>query len=197
MENFEKNVYMQGCHLMVRMFGDISDTYQFVFNEETGEFSDIYVCEQLMDYELDADGPYMIVTFKNESATLSDNRIQIGEKNYDAKTLYNVIKAPIWLLGETTYDEHETLSIGLLKKCVASLELEQIQNSLSGCKINTCKKNENRAQLDFLFIAVWLMEHLVNTGNVDGALSIYASIQSCGSICNNLSKSKTNCGCNG
>jgi pentatricopeptide repeat protein len=68
---------------------------------------------------------------------------------------------------------------------------------LKNCGSIKCKDNEIRSQRDFIFIAVWLIEHYLELGNIEKARAIYESIKSCGSICNDLLKNKNNCGCNG
>ena len=41
MENFDINVYIQGCHLIVDVVDGTSDMYQVLFNTYTKEISDI------------------------------------------------------------------------------------------------------------------------------------------------------------
>lgn len=197
MENFEKNVYMQGCHLIVRMLGDISDTYQFVFNSETEEFSDIYLCEPLMDYELDTDGHYTIVTFK-KNVELSDGKVTLGQITYTAEEISQAIASNTNILfGADEFDLDEMLSICELKRCLAELELRNFNENVKNCGKKKCKTNEYQSQMNFIFIAVWLMEHYIDLGNIDKAMDIYESLKSCGSLCNTLLNNKNNCGCNG
>jgi len=56
MGKFNKTIYMQGCRLISRVCGDTSDMYQFVFNPDTAEFSDIYPCGSGLELDIEKDG---------------------------------------------------------------------------------------------------------------------------------------------
>ena len=53
MGNFNKEIYMKGCRLITKVDGDTSNMYQFVFNPETAEFSDIFPCGNGLEFELE------------------------------------------------------------------------------------------------------------------------------------------------
>lgn len=198
MGNFNKEICMRGCHLIVKMLDDTSNMYQFVFNPETKDFSEIYACSKVADYELEDDGIYEVVTIQINNATLENGKLTVGTVVInDAEELLNAIEAPISKIGNRIHDIDETLCICALKKCLANLELKVFQEMLKNCGNLKCKHDEWKAQRDFLFIAVWLIEHYLELGNIEKARSIYESIQSCGSICGNLLNDKNNCGCNG
>lgn len=197
MGHFNKEISMKGCHLIVNMLGDTSGLYQFVFNPETKEFSEIYKCSESLDYELENDGIYEIVTIQNKHAHLCNGELTIGTVTFNSEDLLNAIEAPISIIGKRIYDIDETLCICALKKCLSNLELNVFQEMLKNCGNIKCKNDEWRAQRDFLFIAVWLIEHYLELGNIEKAQAIYESIQSCGSLCSNLLNDKNNCGCNG
>ena len=197
MGQFNKEIHMKGCHLIVNMLSDTSGLYQFVFNPETKEFSEIYDCSEVLDYELENDGIYKVVTIQNSNATLNNGELTIGTRTFNSEDLLDAIEAPISIIGNRVYDIDDALCICALKKCLANLELKVFQELLKNCGSIKCKNDEWRAQRDFLFIAVWLIEHYLELGNIEKAQAIYESIQSCGSLCGNLLNNKNDCGCNG
>lgn len=153
--NFDKKIYMKGCRLYVKLTGDPSGMYQYVFNPDTEEFSDIYSCESGMEYDLDEDGTYYIVMYKNPDAVLCDGELKIGTETFNAERLQSALEAPISIIGERIFDMNETLSICKLRKCLMNLEMKVFQDLLKSCGSTRCTKNdETRAQRDFLFIAV-------------------------------------------
>lgn len=160
MGNFSKDIYMQGCHLITRMYGDTSDMYQFVvFNPDAKEsedmdFSDIYVCENGLEFEVDTDGTYAVVTFQDPNVQLVDDGVKIGTETYSAKTLFALLSATNPIIGVDLYDIDKTFSICNLKKCLANLEMKVFQEMLENCGKIKCKSNEPKSQIDFLFIAV-------------------------------------------
>ena len=191
---------MQGCRLYVKpLVDDTSGMYQYVFNPDTKEFTDIYSWETGMEYELDSDSSYYIVTYKNPNAVLCDGQLTIGTETFDAERLQSALEAPISIIGDRIFDINETLSICKLRKCLMDLEMKVFQDLLKSCGSIRCTKNDEvRSQRDFIFIAVWLIEHYLELGNLEKARTIYESISTCGSICNKLlNDNKSNCGCNG
>lgn len=199
MGNFSKDVYMQGCHLITRMYGDTSDMYQFVFNPDTAEFSDIYACGKGLEFEIEEDGVYRVVTLKNSNAELVDDGIKIGSRTYTAEELTTIISDEAYynVINIGVYDMDETLSICKLKKCLANLEMNVFQDMLKNCGKIKCKSGENKSQIDFLFIGVWLIEHYVELGNIEKAQAIYERLKGCGDLCQKLLNDKRSCGCNG
>ena len=200
MGNFSKDIYMKGCRLIIRMYGDTSDMYQFVFNPEEADFSDIYACNEGLEFEIEEDGTYRVVTFRNPNAVLIDGKIKIGPEIYSSEDIADRIKDDIAqnmvYIGE--YDFDSVLSICKLKKCLAELELKTFQEMLKNCGDIKCKDKDNvKAHRDFLFIAVWLIEHYIELGNIERAQNIYDSLKGCGNLCKNLINDKRSCGCNG
>lgn len=196
MGNFNKEIYMRGCRLFTRLTDDLSNIYQFIFSE-SGEFSNIYDCSEGMEYELEDDGTYYIVTIQNNNAELVDNGLKIGSRIWTAKELQENIQAENQIVNIGLYDLDEILSICKLKKCLTSLELRMFQELLKNCGSNKCKNLELKGQRDFIFIAVWLIEHYIELGNIEMARNVYERLQSCGSICETISNNKKDCGCNG
>ena len=199
MGNFNKDIYMKGCHLITKFCGDTSNMYQFVFNPDTAEFSDIYACGSGLEFEIEEDGAYTVVTLKNEDAELVDAGIKIGSRIYTAEDIASIISDEAYynVINIGLYDIDETFSICKLKKCLATLEMKVFQEMLDNCGKIKCKNSEPRAQIDFLFTAVWLIEHYIELGNIERARAIYERLKGCGDLCKNLLNDKRSCGCNG
>ena len=181
------------------MYGDTSNMYQFVFNPDTAEFSDIYACGTGLEFEIEEDGSYTVVTLQNEDAELVDEGIRIGSRIYTAEEITSIISSDAYYnaINIGLYDIDETLSICKLKKCLANLEMKVFQEMLKNCGKINCKTNESRSQIDFLFIAVWLIEHYLEVGNIERARAIYERLKGCGNLCQNLLNDKRSCGCDG
>ena len=81
MGNFNKDIYMNGRRLAIYVYGDTQYMYQFVYCPDTGEFSDIYTCENGLEFDIEKDGLYRVITIQNEYAELVDNKLKIGN-NY-------------------------------------------------------------------------------------------------------------------
>ena len=92
MSNIEKQICMKGCRLMTKVDGNPSDVYQFVFNPETKDFSDIYCCSETLSFELDTDGVYEIVTLRNSDAVLEEEGLRFGTKVFDANEIVEQIE---------------------------------------------------------------------------------------------------------
>ena len=200
MGNFNKDIYMEGCHLVTRVYGDTQDMYQFVFNPETVEFSDILPCGSGLQFEIEKDGLYRIVTFKKANTVLVNGAIDTGAGLYTAKYIMDNIENEETLEWNPEYigewDIDDTFSICKLKKCLGELEYKTFQDMLKNC--GKCKDfSDVKSQRDFLFIAVWLIEHYVELGKVEIAQAIYERIKGCGDLCQNLLNDKRSCGCNG
>ena len=197
MGNFNKDIYMKGCHLVTKLYGDTQNMYQFVFNPDTAEFSDIYSYEDGLQFEIEEDGKYSVVTIQNPNVTLVDGKLQFDELHiYDGRTIVEAIDSNVLNVG--TYDLNYTFSICKLKKCLANLELKTFQELLKNCGKTKCKNGDDvKSQRDFLFIAVWLIEHYIELGNIEMAQSIYDRLKGCGNLCQDLLNDKRSCGCNG
>ena len=198
MGNFNKDIYMNGCHLVIKLYGDTQNMYQFVFNPDTAEFSDIYSYEDGLEFEIEEDGAYSVVTIKNPIAELVDNGLQIGSRVYSAQELTEIISLENQIIEIGEWDLDSTFSICKLKKCLANLELKTFQELLKNCGKMNCKNGDDvKSQRDFLFIAVWLIEHYIELGNIEMAKSIYDRLKGCGNLCQDLLNDKRSCGCNG
>lgn len=199
MGNFNKDIYMKGCHLITKFCGDTSNMYQFVFNPDTAEFSDIYACGSGLEFEIEEDGAYTVVTLQNEDAELVENGIRIGNRVYTAEDIASIISDDAYygVINIGTYDIDETFSICKLKKCLANLEMKVFQEMLNNCGKIKCKNAEPRTQIDFLFTGIWLIEQYIELGNIEKARAIYERLKGCGDLCKNLLNDKRSCGCNG
>ena len=199
MANFNKDIYMTDHHLAIYVYGDVSSMYQFIYNPDTSEFSDLYPYEDGLEFEIEKDGLYRIITIQNPDAELVNNGLQVGNRIFTLQDLANLVGDGSAYdptdIGE--YDVDDTLFIYDLKKCLAELELKMFQEMLKNCGSVKCKNNEIKSQYDFLFIAVWLIEHYIELGNIVKAQAIYNSLKSCGNLCQSLLNNKKGCGCNG
>ena len=200
MGKFSKDIYMQGCRLITRVYGDTQDMYQFIFNPDTAEFSDIYPCGSGLEYEIEKDGLYRIITFKKTGTSLVNGTIVAGDRTYTAEYIVDNIEreeSAEWnpeYIGE--WDIDDTFTICKLKKCLSELEYKTFQDVLKNC--GKCKDfNEIKSERDFLFIGVWLIEHYTELGKIETAQAIYNRLKGCGDLCQDLLKDKRSCGCNG
>lgn len=208
MGKFNKNIHFQGCRLTSKICGDTSDMYQFVvFNpcaekNDEMEFSDILPCANGLELEIEKDGWYRVVTFKKANTILEDGAIRAGDHLYTSEDIHDYIKREENIvlnpeyIGEYEWDD--LFSICKLKKCLAELELKAFQEMLKNCGKIQCKDDNGvKSQRDFLFIAVWLIEHFSELGKIDEAQAIYNRLKGCGDICKSLINNKKGCGCNG
>ncbi len=200
MGNFNQDIYMKGCRLITSMCGDTSNMYQFIFNPDTAEFSDIYAYGAGLEFEIEEDGAHTVVTIQNEDAELIDGKLKLANGEiYSAEDIASIISDNHFYNGLYigVYDIDETFSICKLKRCLANLELKVFQEMLKNCGQIKCRSNESRSQIDFLFVAVWLIEHYLELGNIEKAKAIYERIKGCGNLCQDLLKDKRSCGCDG
>lgn len=195
MGKFTKDIYMQGCRLLSRITGDTSGMYQFILNPDTEEFSDIYACGNGLEFEIEDDGKYYVITIKNDTAEVVDGKLLIGSREYTSREISDIVLNTYDVINIGEYDVDEVLSICKLKKCLIDLQLEAFKNMLKNCGKNKCAADELKSQRDFLFAAIWLIEHYIELGNIEKAWSVYESIKGCGNICANMNNVK--CGCNG
>lgn len=200
MGKFSKDIYMQGCRLITRVYGDTQDMYQFIFNPDTAEFSDISPCGAGLEFDIEKDGWYRIVTFKKPHTVLQDGALVAGDRIYTAEYIMDNIEREETVEWNPEYigewDVDDTFSICKLKKCLAELEYRTFQDMLKNC--GKCKDfSDVKSQRDFLFIAVWLMEHYIELEKIEIAQAIYERIKGCGDLCQNLLNDKKSCGCNG
>lgn len=92
--------------------------------------------------------------------------------------------------------EAELFSICKLRSCLLSKEKNYVTKFLHGCNANTYCKNSDTEDVtrDFLLSTVFVLEHLICTGQTTEALRILKNLKSCTLCSDNVT---TNCGCNG
>lgn len=195
MEKDKIKFYMQGCHLTVEIEDGTPDIYLLLRNTDTEWYSEIYRYTKPITFDLKLDGIYRIYIIKSQSATLNNDILKIGTEEY---TPFRLIKT--FDLGSISivddYFSEEIFSICKLRKCLLNLQMKMFYNNVKNCGLNKCESEELRGQRDFLFIAVWLMEKLLEEGKDEKVREIYKSLRTCKSICEELSETN-NCGCNG
>lgn len=88
-------------------------------------------------------------------------------------------------------------SVCNLQNCVVNLQRKAIFEGIKNCNIGACEKNSQvKQQRDFLFISLYVIEHLICRGKFSEAESILDGLSSCDSLCSDSSL-KSNCNCNG
>lgn len=185
--------YMNGCHLVIDVEDGSTNTYLVLLNTDTKEHSDILQWAGTFEFDMDEDGIYKVYIINNQSAVLNDGILTIGLEEYDAERFIDTLESNIVSLGDSFVEE--IFCICNLKKCLLNLEWKAFKKMLDDCGLRKCA-DDIKAQRDFLFIAVWLMEHLIEQNQSEKVREVYESIQTCGSLCKDLLKSN-NCGCNG
>lgn len=92
--------------------------------------------------------------------------------------------------------EAEFFSICKLRNCLLTYEKKFISKFLKGCNSNNYCFNDTEDTIkDFLLSTVFILEHLICTGQTVEATRILKNINSC-TLCSN-NKSINDCGCNG
>ena len=195
MEKDKIKFYMEGCRLTIEIEDGTPDIYLLLQNTENEWHSDIYQYVNPITFELKLDGIYRVYIVKSHSATLEDNVLTIGHEEYDPFRLIRTFDSGLISVVDDYFSE-EIFSICKLRKCLLNLQMKMFYNNLKNCGINKCKSDELRNQRDFLFIAVWLMEQLLEEGKDEKVREIYESLRTCKSICDDLT-TVNNCGCNG
>lgn len=90
----------------------------------------------------------------------------------------------------------ETFSICKLRNCLLNMEKNFISKFLRGCGTNNhCSGDTEDVTRDFLLSTIFVLEHLICTGQTTEALRVLKNISSC-TLCSD-NKSTNNCGCNG
>ena len=198
MKDFDVNFYLDGCRLSVEIGNGTPSTYIVLFNSSTETVSKITkVPNNSTEFNLDEDGIYQIYLFDVPTAILnSKSELIVNNQLYDAQKIVDEWEG-FKVLTSCNFFE-ELFCICKLKKCLSDLQLKVFRDLVKNCGSSKCKNgDELKAQRDFLFLAVWLMEHLIDAGKSELVRDIFDSLQSCGSICGNLLKSNKDCGCNG
>ena len=89
----------------------------------------------------------------------------------------------------------ETFSICKLRNCLLNAEKDYISKFLKGCGTNShCSNDSADITRDFLLSTIFVLEHLICTGQTVEALRILKNIKSC-TLCSD--DKTTNCGCHG
>lgn len=91
----------------------------------------------------------------------------------------------------------EVFSICKLRNCLLQKEKNYISSFLHGCKTsgNCNKTNKESLERDFLLSTIFVLEHLICTGQTTDALRILKNVSSC-TICSD-NKTTNSCRCNG
>lgn len=89
----------------------------------------------------------------------------------------------------------EIFSICNLNKCLVALQKKAIFDGLKNCNFGECDKDRDlKAQRDFLFISVFVLDYLMDIGNYEEAQRILESLSTCASLCDdNLLHGNTKC----
>ena len=89
----------------------------------------------------------------------------------------------------------ETFSICKLRNCLLNAEKDYISKFLKECSTNShCSNDSVDVTRDFLLSTIFVLEHLICTGQTVEATRILKNISSC-TLCSN--NKTTNCGCHG
>ena len=89
----------------------------------------------------------------------------------------------------------EMFSICKLRNCLLNTEKDYISKFLKGCGTNSHCSNDNEdITRDFLLSTIFVLEHLICTGQTAEATRILKNISSC-TLCSD--NKTTNCGCHG
>lgn len=201
MKDFNIQVCMTGCHLTIQIPGGTPDIYQVLFNTITEEYSEIIPYTNSFESEMEEDGIYRYCIIQAPEAVLQDGKLHINGKILtNIQLAQSIVDEDGLVLGnyiDNSFSD-EIFCICKLKKCLLDLQLKVFKDLVKNCGSSKCKNgDELKAQRDFLFLAVWLMEHLIDAGKSELVRDIFERLQSCGSICGNLLKSNKDCGCNG
>lgn len=102
-----------------------------------------------------------------------------------------------YIQDNAMHPELEVFSICKLRSCLLSKEKDYVSKFLHGCNTNThCKSSDTEdVTRDFLLSTIFVLEHLICTGQTTEATRILKNIKSC-TLCSD-NKTTTNCGCNG
>lgn len=101
-----------------------------------------------------------------------------------------------YIQDESICPEKEIFSICKLRNCLLNKEKDYISKFLHGCNTNISCKNSDAEDItrDFLLSTVFVLEHLICSGQTTEAVRILNNIQNC-TLCSDI-KSTNNCGCN-
>lgn len=204
-------VTKKGCKLTFK-FNPSDDTYGFLVNTITEEFSDIEKFNSIASFEVDADGIYEFILIESKGLTIPENKLvedengnlvpgfKIYNHSWPFIKYYHSIHTEE-LGGSTIHDTgnfstKKVFSTCKLEKCLLSLQLKVFNELVKNCGKSCKNLDETKSQRDFLFIANWIMQHLEEYDRFEELYNIYEGIQSCNSLCSDLLKNNK-CGCNG
>lgn len=99
-------------------------------------------------------------------------------------------------MGILDFCEEPVFSLCKLEHCAFELQKEILKKQVSTCGLE-CNKNLNlKSQRNFLFISLYVLQHLVSEEKYDEAEEILEKVSTCGSLCKNIKNSTNDCGCN-
>lgn len=183
------NSCVKGCKINYSF--DSKDGYFCVLqNELNEEVSSIMKCSNHMSFDVDEDGIYHFYVVNCPGATLTDEGIAIGSTTYSPLQFIKYSQSPF-----VESAEKSTFCACKLQKCLVNLQMKVFQEMQKNCGKRCPKLDDLKSQRDFLFIAMWLIEHLNSEEKMERLMDVYKGIQSCGSLCSNLLKETNNCGC--
>lgn len=194
--------------MISEMLDNILDPNGYYSDESDDSESDDLNCNCIENYistwVLPEDGfykYYKIIVYKDPSKGQiywDGSTLRNGDSALSVEDIDSYINDPEIAseLGILNYCEPiPFFSICNLKKCVAELQKNYIQDHLQWCDKKHCKQYNNE-EFKFLFITVNLLDHLIECGKYSQVEKILESISTCTSICSNLEYNKK-CNCHG
>lgn len=98
-------------------------------------------------------------------------------------------------MGILDYCEEPVFSLCCLEHCAFNVQKEILKKQVGNCGID-CEKNlVLKDQRNFLFISLYVLQHLISEEKYDEAEEILKRISSCGSLCNHVQKPINDCNC--
>lgn len=144
------------------------------------------------------DDKYTIIEREDDSDTFYFDMPEDGLFQYFVLTFEEEPKDILeYIQDNSMKPEAEVFSICKLRNCLLSKEKDYVSRFLHGCNTDThCKSSDTEdVTRDFLLSTIFVLEHLICTGQTTEALRILKHIKSC-TLCSD-NKTTTNCGCNG
>ena len=144
------------------------------------------------------DDKYTVIERNDDSDTFYFDMPEDGLFQYFVLTFEEEPKDILeYIQDNAVKPEGEVFSICKLRNCLLSKEKDYVSRFLHGCNTNThCKTSDTEdVTRDFLLSTIFVLEHLICTGQTVEALRILKNIKSC-TLCSD-DKITTNCGCNG
>lgn len=127
------------------------------------------------------------IYYDNEKIMFKDKEIE------DPSELINYLTQTG--MGILDYCEEAVFSLCKLEHCAFSLQKEILEKQVKNCGLD-CNKNINlKNQRNFLFISLYVLQHLVSEEKYDKAEEILEKLSSCGSLCKNIKTTTNDCNC--